>query len=269
MPIFSSRAMCIAALLTLIPAMPAFSAQTSGQISAQIAIIIDDVGNNHHRDAAALTLPVNVAISILPHKHFSQKYALLAHEQRREYLLHMPMESMAGLKQEANVLLASMNDKTIVQTLHAAFASVPNALGMNNHMGSRLTQLETPMRTTMDYLHRHGLIFVDSRTSAQTQAEAIAKQQNVPALRRHVFLDNVLAEDKIALQFNLLVRKARKYGRSIAIGHPHKQTIAYLQKRLPTLAQENVQLVPLSAMLAPQLNNANPNILASSVNNLR
>jgi polysaccharide deacetylase 2 family uncharacterized protein YibQ len=61
MPIFSSRAMCIAALLTLIPAMPAFSAQisaqTSGQISAQIAIIIDDVGNNHHRDAAALTLP--------------------------------------------------------------------------------------------------------------------------------------------------------------------------------------------------------------------
>jgi polysaccharide deacetylase 2 family uncharacterized protein YibQ len=250
----------MSALLILLPAMPVYS--------AQIAIIIDDVGNNHHRDAAVLTLPINIAISILPHKQLSQKYALLAHEQHREYLLHMPMESMAGIKQESNVLLASMSDKTIVQKLNAAFASVPNALGMNNHMGSRLTQLEMPMRTTMDYLHRHGLIFVDSRTTALTQAEAIAKQNNVPALRRHVFLDNDLAEDKIARQFNLLVRKARKYGRSIAIGHPHMQTIAYLQKRLPTLAQENVQLVPLSAMLAPQLDNANASILASSAKSL-
>lgn len=247
---FSFRLWCISLLLTLLP--------TSAALSAQIAIIIDDVGNNSHRDAAALGLPINVAISILPHKHLSQKYALMAHEQHREFLLHMPMESMAGIKQESNVLLASMSDKRIVQTLNDAFASVPNALGLNNHMGSRLTQLETPMRTTMSYLHSHGLIFVDSRTTALTRAEAIAKQTKVPALRRHVFLDNDLSEAKIERQFNILVKRARKYGRSLAIGHPHMQTIAYLKKRLPTLAQDDVQLIPLSAMLTPQVDNAKP-----------
>lgn len=251
---FSLGIFSLAVALLWAPAMPVKS--------AQIAIIIDDVGNNRLRDAAAFALPKNVAVSILPHKSMSQKYAILAQEQQREFLLHMPMESMAGVKQERNVLLASMNDKTIVQTLNAAFASVPNALGMNNHMGSRLTQLEHPMRTTMNYLYKHGLVFIDSRTTVLTQAETIAKQRQVPTMRRHVFLDNDLAVEKIDRQFNLLLRKARKYGRSLAIGHPHRQTIAYLQQRLPKLADDNVQLISLSAMLLLQGDNAHKSVIS-------
>jgi len=249
-----TRRICLVLLLMLIAPDTAYS--------AQIAIIIDDVGNSFLRDKAAFSLPKNVAVSILPHKKMSQKYALLAKEQQREFLLHMPMESVAGLRQEPNVLLASMNDSDILQTLNAAFASVPDALGMNNHMGSRLTQLAHPMRTTMGYLHQHGLIFIDSRTTALTLAETIARQQHVPTMRRHVFLDNDLSVDKIDRQFNLLVTKARKYGRSLAIGHPHSQTITYLQQRLPKLAQDNVQLIPLSAMLLLQGGNEPPRAIA-------
>ncbi|MFQ3235690.1 MAG: polysaccharide deacetylase 2 family uncharacterized protein YibQ [Paraglaciecola sp.] len=217
--------------------------------AGEIALIIDDIGNNLH-DASAFSLPRNVAISILPHKALTARYASLAAAQQREVLLHMPMESMSGLRQEPEVLLASMSDQVISHRLQLAFATVPNALGLNNHMGSRLTQLNGPMQVTMDYLGQRGLAFVDSRTTKFSHAESIAKKNGVVTLRRHVFLDNDLQVGKIDSQFKRLLRLAKKYGQALAIGHPHPQTLDYLRRNLPQLGKHNIRLITLSAMLA-------------------
>lgn len=216
--------------------------------AGEIALIIDDIGNNTH-DANAFALPRDVAISILPHKALTARYALLAAEQQREVLLHMPMESISGLRQEPEVLLASMSAKTISHRLQLAFATVPNALGLNNHMGSRLTQLDAPMQVTMHFLQQRGLAFVDSRTTKFSHAESIAKTNGVVTLRRHVFLDNDLEVGKIDRQFKRLLRLADKYGQALAIGHPHTQTINYLLHNLPQLSKHNIQLIALSDML--------------------
>ncbi|MFT6897265.1 MAG: polysaccharide deacetylase 2 family uncharacterized protein YibQ [Paraglaciecola sp.] len=216
--------------------------------AGEIALIIDDIGNNSH-DASAFALPRDVAISILPHKALTGRYALLAADQQREVLLHMPMESISGFKQEPEVLLASMSAKAISHRLQLAFATVPNALGLNNHMGSRLTQLDAPMQVTMHYLQQRGLAFVDSRTTKFSQAQSIAKTNGVVTLRRHVFLDNDLDVGKIDKQFKRLLRLAKKYGQALAIGHPHPQTINYLLRHLPQLGKHNIQLIALSDML--------------------
>lgn len=217
--------------------------------AAEIALIIDDIGNNF-RDAKAFELPRDVALSILPHKALTSRYAQRAVLEQREVLLHMPMESISGLKQEQAVLLASMSAQTIRHNLQLAFATVPNALGLNNHMGSRLTQLDEPMRATMDYLHQRGLVFVDSRTTKFSQVEIIGQQTGVQTLRRHVFLDNDLDVSQIDRQYKRLIRLAKKYGQALAIGHPHPQTINYLIRNIPELAKQNIQLIALSDMLS-------------------
>jgi|TARA_B110000902_G_scaffold255782_1_gene321595 hypothetical protein len=74
-------------------------------------------------------------------------------------MLHMPMESLAGNNQEKNVLLASMPPHQIVHTLKVAIFTVPDAVGVNNHMGSKLTQLSLPMSITMEFLSKQGLFF--------------------------------------------------------------------------------------------------------------
>lgn len=221
-----------------------FSARAS-----QVALIIDDMGNNQ-QDALAFALPANVAFAILPNKALSKTYSNRAAAQQREVMLHMPMESLAGTNQEKNVLLSSMAPQQIVHTLKMALSTVPHAVGVNNHMGSRLTQLTLPMSVTMEFLSEQGLFFVDSRTTRYSKAEIIAKKNGVLSVKRNVFLDHTPNHEHIDKQFHRLLRLSKKYGYAVGIAHPYPQTIEYLKVNLATLRQLGIELVKLSDVLS-------------------
>jgi len=148
-----------------------------------------------------------------------------------------------------------MNEAQIVASLNASLAEIPFAIGINNHMGSRLTQLDNSMTWTMGFLKRHDLLFLDSKTSPYSKASDIAKNIGVPVNRRHIFLDNQLTQSYINQQFQLLVQHAKNKSFAIAIAHPHPETILALQQLIPTLEQNGIQLVSLSSLYAPQLTN--------------
>lgn len=217
--------------------------------ASQIALIIDDMGNNK-KNALAFTLPSNVTFAILPNKHLSETYSKRAAAQQREVILHMPMESLAGNNQEKNVLLSSMPPKQIIQTLKLALSTVPDAVGVNNHMGSRLTQLTLPMSVTMEFLYEQGLFFVDSRTTKYSKAEIIAKRNGVLSTKRNVFIDHIPSPEQIDKQFHRLLRLSKKYGYAVGIAHPHPQTLNYLKVHLDTLHEHGITLVKLSEVLS-------------------
>lgn len=228
----------------------------SSSFSAQVSLIIDDMGNKR-LDEEAFLLPTQVTFAILPNKYLSKVFSKRAAEQDREVILHMPMESLARVNQEAGVLLSSMQPNEIIQTLKTALASVPHAVGVNNHMGSRLTQLSLPMSVTMQYLSKRGLFFVDSRTTRYSKAEQIAKKSGVLNTKRNVFLDHDLQQSKIDEQFQRLISLARKHGHAVGIAHPHSETLNYLKRRLNNLEGQGVSLVKLSDVLfqTPQIVN--------------
>jgi polysaccharide deacetylase 2 family uncharacterized protein YibQ len=160
------------------------------------------------------------------------------------------MEAQNGRKLGPGALTSTMNESTIRQSLSAAFAEVPFALGINNHMGSKLTELYSPMAWTMQFLKERNLIFVDSLTTSDSQAETVAKSFGVPSLHRHIFLDNELSHHYISAQFQQLIVDAKKYRRVVAIAHPHPETVMALSKLLPLLAQNEIELVPISSLLS-------------------
>jgi polysaccharide deacetylase 2 family uncharacterized protein YibQ len=217
--------------------------------AAQIALIIDDMGNNK-QDAVAFTLPANVAFAILPNKPLSRTFSKRAAAQQREVMLHMPMESLAGNNQEKNVLLSTMPPHQILQMLKTALSTVPDAVGVNNHMGSRLTQLSLPMSITMEFLSEKGLFFVDSRTTRYSKAEVIAKQNGVLSTKRNVFLDHTPSPEQIDKQFHRLLSLSKKHGYAVGIAHPYPQTIEYLNVHLDTLQQHGIKLVKLSDVVS-------------------
>lgn len=217
--------------------------------ASQIALIIDDMGNNQ-QDALAFALPANVAFAILPNKPLSTTFSKRAAAQQREVMLHMPMESLAGNNQEKNVLLASMPPHQIVHTLKVALSTVPDAVGVNNHMGSRLTQLSLPMSITMEFLSKQGLFFVDSRTTRYSKAEDIAKQNGVLSTKRNVFIDHTPNFEQIDKQFHRLLHLSKKYGYAVGIAHPYPQTLEYLKIHLSRLQQHGIELVKLSDIVS-------------------
>lgn len=196
---------------------------------AKVAIIIDDMGYRLS-DQSAFELPTHVTFAILPHTDQSKRFSIQAHQQGRTVLLHLPMETLKPQKLGPGALLASMNVDTIAVTLDQALKTVPNAVGVNNHMGSKLTQMSFPMTTLMEALSERHLFFIDSRTTRFTKAHKIAVQTGVPVLERRVFLDHELTQGFITQQFRRLLALSQKYGQAIGIAHPHPLTIKLLKR---------------------------------------
>lgn len=225
--------------------------------AAEIALIIDDMGNTK-RDALAFELPSEVAFSILPMTHLSERFSRQAAKQRREVMLHIPMESLGGNALGPGALTADMSQTMLQRTLTQALATVPDAIGVNNHMGSKLTQLTYPMHATMDFLNKNQLFFVDSRTTRYSKAERIARDNGVLSIKRNVFLDHDRSMEQIDAQFKRLIRLSKKYGFAVGIGHPYPETIEYLKQALLDVKSNGVQLSPISDLLHLQNMALNP-----------
>ena len=216
--------------------------------NAQVAIIIDDIGYRQS-DAAALTLPGAITFAILPHTPYGKTLALLAYSKKNDVILHIPMEAENGKKLGPGALTIEMNEQSIRHELSLAFAEIPFAIGMNNHMGRKLTKLYTPMMWTMRFLKERDLICIDSVTTNKTKAERIALQLGVPTAHRQIFLDNELTRDYIDQQFMQLIDHAQRFKSVVAIAHPHPETIVALNRLIPLLAELNIDLVPISTLI--------------------
>ena len=228
-------------------------AKTISEQSIRIAIVIDDIGYRY-TDKNALLLPGAITYSILPQTPYGKKIAKLANAANKEVMLHIPMEAENGKKLGPGALTSKMNKEEVFASLNSSLAEIPFAIGINNHMGSYLTQLNDPMTWTMNFLKQHHLLFLDSKTSPHSKAGNIAKLVGVPVRNRHVFLDNNLTDSYITQQFMSLISYAESQKTAIAIAHPHPETIQALKRLIPTLAQKNIELVPLSELYTTREN---------------
>ena len=131
---------------------------------AKVAIIIDDIGYRKS-DIDVLSLPGEITYAILPHTPFGKQIANQAHSNSHDVILHIPMEAKNGKKLGPGALTSEMNELNIRQSLASSFEEIPFALGINNHMGSKLTKLYTPMVWTMRFLKERNLFFVEVAAS--------------------------------------------------------------------------------------------------------
>jgi hypothetical protein len=233
------------------PDAPRQAAPAPQKFKARVAIIIDDLGTDTAALQDILKLDAPVSIAVLPGVIKSEESALMAGKAGRDVLLHLPMqpkgENVTGLGPGA--LLAGMDRKTIAATIRKDLSSVPGAVGVNNHMGSYLTEDGEAMAAVMGVLKKDRLFFIDSMTSADSVAIDIASEHGVPTASRNVFLDDSSDQAEIKFQFDRMVRLALKNGTAIAIGHPRPDTIEVLRQELPGLREKGIEVVKVSKLV--------------------
>lgn len=222
----------------------------STALGGQLAIVIDDLGYSAELGRQTLELPGALTLAILPQAPYSAKLAQAASAQGKEVVLHNPMSNTRGLPLDAGGLTGIMDKRTFLSVLAQNFELIPQARGLNNHMGSQLTQEAKAMGWLMEYLGDRGAYFVDSRTSAKSRAWETAQRYRVPSLERDVFLDNNREPALIERQLDLALALAKQRGYAIAIGHPYPETLAELRKLPEKLDTAGVKLVPISQLMA-------------------
>lgn len=238
----------IAAILVLVGPLTA-----SAQELPVITIIIDDMGNHESHGRAALAVPGAVTYAFLPHTPFAREFALKAHGDGKEVMLHLPMQSHEGNRLGPGALTLHMTEKAFKQTLERDLDAIPHVKGINNHMGSLLTRHPGAMEWLMQGVKLRGnLFFIDSRTTHETVGEQIAKEYGIPNSRRDIFLDNDRNPDAIRDQFRRLIDRAQHNGHAIGIGHPYPETSQILQEVLADIESLGIRLIPASEMIAQQ-----------------
>lgn len=229
------------------------ASNAAAESPALVAIIIDDLGYNNGLAQRALELPGPVSYGILPALPNSVALAGSARAKHRDVLLHIPMEPIGEQRMGPGGVDTNMDAAQIRATLDNDLLTVPGAIGVSNHMGSRFTGDREAMQHFLSALKKHkSLIVIDSLTTAQTQIPAVAAQYGIPILSRDIFLDNERIQEKIQSQFDQLLKIARKRGRALAIAHPYPETLEFLEQRLHALKTGPVRLVPVSLLLDSQ-----------------
>jgi polysaccharide deacetylase 2 family uncharacterized protein YibQ len=145
--------------------------------------------------------------------------------------------------------MAAMTPEQIGQRTDELLRVVPEAVGANNHMGSRLTESSAAMQAVMAVLKSKGMFFVDSKTSPRSVGLNEARRAGVPTLGRDLFLDNVATTEAIRFQLRKLIRLARERGQAVAICHPYPQTLEALRLEAPAFREMGVEVVPVSQLI--------------------
>ncbi len=214
-----------------------------------VAIVIDDVGLDRPRSKRAWELPGPLTMSFLPYAKDLREQARAARGRGHELMLHLPMEPTGRNDPGPGALLVSMSDAEIRQRTVAALDSFEGFAAVNNHMGSRFTAFRPGMETALRQMKPRGLMFLDSRTTAQSVGDQTAQELGVPGIVRHVFLDDEESVEAVRRKLAEAEAVARRQGFVVAIGHPHEATLQALAEWLPTVQGKGLALAPATAVL--------------------
>ena len=221
----------------------------SGQ-PGRIVIMIDDVGLNRTQSLAALNLPAPITLAFLPYAPRLPEITGQAKAKGHELIIHVPMEPMSTSTDPGPMALKDgMNAEALKLNLSKIFKSFGGYVGINNHMGSKLTANPDAMRVVMEELAQRDLLFVDSKTSSKSVAANMAAARGLRYATRDVFLDHEDTPEFVAAALRKMERIAARKGVAIGIGHPKANTIAALKRWIPTLKDKNLVLVPVSSVV--------------------
>jgi polysaccharide deacetylase 2 family uncharacterized protein YibQ len=192
----------------------------------RVVIVFDDVGPDPRAFDKLMALPGPLTLSFLPYADDVRRQAAKALARGNDILLHLPMEPSGAADPGPGALTVAMDASEMFTALGDNLAAFEGFVGVNNHMGSRLTRDEQAMKRILAFLDRRGLFFLDSLTTGDSKARMAGAAVGAEVLVRDVFLDAGAGQEAVRRQLALAERIAMQTGYVIAIAHPREDTLA-------------------------------------------
>lgn len=230
-----------------LPAPPA----TSRQGGPRVAVVLDQMGGRRDVFEAVRDLRRPVALALLPGLPHTQSIARDAARTGIEVLLDLPMEPYRYPQVDpgAGALLMSMSRDDLRRRLTRHLDALPGAVGVVNHMGSKLTEDRETMRTVVEVLARRRVFLVDAFTSNLSVAYDEARGQGLPAARRQIAVDSALGERGERASLVEVEEWATRRGEVVVIASGQPLTARLLREYIPRWEAQGLRLVPVSEVV--------------------
>ncbi|MCA1029420.1 divergent polysaccharide deacetylase family protein [Bacillus timonensis] len=206
----------------------------------RVAIVIDDFGNKMKGTKQILDLPIPLTVAVMPFLPTTQSDAQLAYEKGHDVIIHLPMEPIKGKRSwlGPGAITSDLSDQEVRKRVNEAIENVPHAVGVNNHMGSKITSDKRIMKVILEVCRERGMFYLDSKTTSKSVVKELATEIGVPYLENELFFDEVYSTQHIIKQANTLLNLVEEDPTVIAIGHvgpPGEMTAAVLKQYIPLL----------------------------------
>ena len=216
----------------------------------KVAFIIDDLGYETEVAKKMMELEFPVALSILPFLQYSEFIAEEGRKNNKEIMLHLPMEpNNSGANPGPGAIKSYMSEEEIRQAVRKCILDFPYAIGVNNHMGSKITEDREIMEIVLEEIKGYNLFFIDSITTKDSIAYEVAQEMEIKSAVRSVFLDNENDMEYIKGQMLEVQETALIEGEVIAIGHSRINTFYVLKRMVPELIKAGIEIVPVSELV--------------------
>ena len=213
-------------------------------------IVIDDVGYNLGELKPFLDLPFPLTLAVLPGVDHSTESARLASAAGKEVILHQPMEALGGQKLGPGAITLNMGGPEATAILASNLDSLPEAIGVNNHMGSAVTRDRTLMSAILTLVKERGIYYLDSLTAPGTASAGLCAELTIPFWERDVFLDNSGDRQSILRSLEEGKKLASSRGAAVLIGHVWSSELAQtLMDIYPRLVEEGYSLSTISKFM--------------------
>jgi len=218
--------------------------------SPKVAFIIDDLGYETKVAKKIMELEFPIALSILPFLQYSEFIAEEARKNNQEIMLHLPMEpSNSSANPGPGAIKSYMSEEEIRQVVRDCILNFPYIIGVNNHMGSKITEDREIMEIVLEEIKGYNLFFIDSITTKNSIAYEVAQEMEIKSAVRSVFLDNENDMEYIKGQMLEVQETALREGEAIAIGHSRINTYYVLKRMIPELIRAGIEIVPVSELV--------------------
>jgi len=226
------------------------SSEEEINFSPKVAFIIDDLGYETEVAKKIMELEFPIALSILPFLQYSEFIAEEGRKNNREIMLHLPMEpSNSSANPGPGAIKSYMSEEEIRQAVRDCILNFPYIIGVNNHMGSKITEDREIMEIVLEEIREYNLFFIDSITTKDSIAYKAAQEMEIKSAVRSVFLDNENDMEYIKGQMLEVQETALREGEVIAIGHSRINTFYVLKRMIPELIKAGIEIVPVSELV--------------------
>ena len=225
-----------------------------GEKKGELAILIDDFGYCGEGTAEMLALSIPFTAAVMPFSSCTEADAEAVRQAGKEIFIHMPMESLTGKKEWVGEkgIFRSMSDEEIRQRTQEAFSILPDAVGLNNHMGSAIMEDKRSLSAVLDVIKGRNGIFVDSMTTPKSVGKTAAQEKGVAFLGRDVFLDSTDSVEQVRKNLRQAAQVALEKGEAVAIGHvgPEggKITAQAIRELIPELEAAGIVFVSVGQL---------------------
>lgn len=219
-----------------------------------LSIVIDDFGYNGEGTEDILSLPIPVTAALMPFSPYTEEDYQKIIAAGKEVIIHLPMEPKVGKASwvgDKGIFL-SMSEDEIKQRVEEALTLVPEAVAINNHMGSAIMEDKRALGAILDVVQEHDIMFLDSVTTPNSVANTLCQEKSVDLLKRNVFLDGTNDIETIKNNVRKAAKVALKNGSAIAIGHvgPEggKVTAQAISQLIDELQSQGIEFITIEQL---------------------